>query len=201
MAIETDTSIRGFFVGDFHMRQTKDGRPMLSVRVGQDRSQRLEDGTWEKLEPEFFNIVQFRGAQETFARFQRGDRFVAQGRIQQFEYENRQGQHITGEEFLVTAIGPDTATTRFTIDRNPRNGRRQGTAQGVAAGADAPEATPATPGAVQGEPAGPQQASPAPPSQDPAAADAERARKLATIPSGGISAPAEPQPAGAGRGF
>ena len=121
MDIRTQQSTSGFIVGDLRMQQTKTGEPMLTVRVGQERFEAAEGGGFKQLDSHFFNIVQYgKAAERTFAQFKPGDRFVAEGYTRDFEFTGREGDQITGQEFVVKKIGHDTAWTRYVVDREPR---------------------------------------------------------------------------------
>lgn len=127
MAIKTQQSVSGFIVGFLKLDQTSNGDSRFTARVGQDRFERLENGEFRELDPEYFNIVQFRkAADRSFAAFKPGDRFVAEGYTREFSFTGRDGAEIAGEEFVVKKIGHDTARTNYDVirkEKDPEVGR------------------------------------------------------------------------------
>lgn len=154
MDIKTQNSVSGFIVGDSQLGPTKTGEPRWSVRVGQEQFAAAEGGGFNQLENVYFNLVQFgKAAQRSFAQFKPGDRFVAEGYLKDYEFTNREGEVITGTDFVVRKIGHDTAWTRYIVDREPRSTDRgapehtaqQHTNREHGAGLDAPDAEPSYP--------------------------------------------------------
>lgn len=173
MDIKTQQSTSGFIVGDLRLQQTKDGTPMLTARVGQERFEPDGNNGFRQLDSHFFNLVQYgKSAERSFSQFKPGDRFVAEGYVRDFEYENRDGETITGQEFVVKKVGHDLGRTRYEVDRTPRQ-----------AGAERDGAAPA---AEQGVEQDAPDAEPVPTEQD-AKPKSGRARRLPKIPSSGVA--------------
>ena len=126
MAIRTQQSISGFIATDPQLTMTDRGEARFYARFGQENFHREEDGSFTKLEPSFHNLVMYRAtAERAFERFTKGDSFVAEGYAHEYSYE-RDGQSLSGEEFVAKKIGHDTARTRYEVDRSPRrNGAEQ----------------------------------------------------------------------------
>ena len=126
MAIRTQQSISGFIATDPQLTVTDRGEARFYARFGQENFHREEDGSFTKLEPSFHNLVVYRAtAERAFERFAKGDSFVAEGYAHEYSYE-RDGQSLSGEEFVAKKIGHDTARTRYDVDRSPRrNGAEQ----------------------------------------------------------------------------
>ncbi len=187
--IKTQASTSGFIVGDLRLQQTKDGTPMLTARVGQEQFEADGQGGFIQLDNHYFNIVQYgKSAERSFSQFKSGDRFVAEGFVRDFEYENREGQTIEGKEFVVKKVGHDTARTRYEVDRTPRQpgAEREGAAPSAERGIeqDAPDAEPAP--------------APEPAAEQAGKSRSPRSRKLATIPSSGVaSSSSSREPVGA----
>jgi single-stranded DNA-binding protein len=121
MAIRTQQSISGFIATDPQLTVTDRGEARFYARFGQENFHREEDGSFTKLEPTFHNLVMYRAtAERAFERFAKGDSFVAEGYVHEYSYE-RDGQSLSGEEFVAKKIGHDTARTRYDVDRTPRN--------------------------------------------------------------------------------
>ena len=129
MAIRTQQSISGFIATDPQLTVTDRGEARFYARFGQENFHREEDGSFTKLEPSFHNLVMYRAtAERAFERFTKGDSFVAEGYAHEYSYE-RDGQSLSGEEFVAKKIGHDTARTRYEVDRSPRKGAAQETVQ------------------------------------------------------------------------
>ncbi len=129
MAIRTQQSISGFIATDPQLTVTDRGEARFYARFGQENFHREEDGSFTKLEPSFHNLVMYRAtAERAFERFAKGDSFVAEGYAHEYSYE-RDGQSLSGEEFVAKKIGHDTARTRYEVDRSPRKGAAQETVQ------------------------------------------------------------------------
>lgn len=180
--IKTQHSTSGFIVGDLRLQQTDDGTPMLIARVGQEQFESDGNNGFKQLDNFYFNIVQYgKSAERSFHQFKPGDRFVAEGYVKDFKFENREGVTIEGKEFVAKKIGHDTARTRYTVDRTPRQpaAEREGAAAGVEQPVehDAPDAEPA-------------------PAEPEAKGRSSRSRKLATIPSNGVASSSR-EPVGA----
>ena len=129
MAIRTQQSISGFIATDPQLTVTDRGEARFYARFGQENFHREDDGSFTKLEPSFHNLVMYRAtAERAFERFTKGDSFVAEGYAHEYSYE-RDGQSLSGEEFVAKKIGHDTARTRYEVDRSPRKAASQETVQ------------------------------------------------------------------------
>mgnify|MGYP000984112388 FL=1 len=129
MAIRTQQSISGFIATDPQLTVTDRGEARFYARFGQESFHREDDGSFTKLEPSFHNLVMYRAtAERAFERFTKGDSFVAEGYAHEYSYE-RDGQSLSGEEFVAKKIGHDTARTRYEVDRSPRKAASQETVQ------------------------------------------------------------------------
>lgn len=188
-AIKTQQSISGFIVGDLRVQQIGEGKAMLTARVGQEQFESDGNKGFVQLENFYFNIVQYgKSAERSFGQFQPGDRFVAEGYVRDFKYENREGNTIEGKEFVVKKIGHDTARTRYSVDRTSRQPAVAGD------GATASVAQTVEHDAPDAEPAPAEEA----PVEHAAKGKSARARKLSTIPSSGIaSTSSSKEPVGA----
>ncbi|TXN29814.1 single-stranded DNA-binding protein [Lacisediminihabitans profunda] len=148
MAIRTQQSLSGFIVGDPELTTTSNGDSRFHARIGQEHFQRNEDGSFTQLESTFHDLVQYRKAAErTFERFQKGDNFVAEGYVREYDYDV-DGQSRRGEEFVAKKIGHDTARHTYTVNR------KTPTVEGSAGhGADAVSASPQAAGTGSADPA------------------------------------------------
>ena len=56
-------------------------------------------------------------ARETYARFRKGDSFVASGYIHEYEVESRDGASVIKEEFVARKIGHNVNKTDYVVQR------------------------------------------------------------------------------------
>lgn len=118
MPIHTRPSIRGFIASEPRLSQTEDGDPRVRVRFGQEHSRKEEGGSFTKLDTTFDTLVAYdENALRIADNFVKGDRFVAQGYTRNYTNNNT---GMEGEVFVATGIGPDSAYTRYEIDRSAR---------------------------------------------------------------------------------
>ncbi len=159
MAIRTQQSLSGFVVSDPELNTTSNGDPRFHARIGQEHFQRNEDGSFTQLESTFHDLVQYRKAAErTFERFQKGDNFVAEGYVREYDHEV-DGQSRHGEEFVAKKIGHDAARHTYTVNRktptmdgSPEHGADAASASPQAAGADSANPAPSPPRGNQAKP-------------------------------------------------
>jgi single-strand DNA-binding protein len=124
MAIHTQQSLSGFIVTDPELTITSKGEARFYAKIGQEHFQRNDDGSFTQLESTFHNLVQYRKAAErSYERFQKGDNFVAEGYVHEYDHDvDGQPQH--GEEFVAKKIGHDAARQNYTVNRKtPAAGR------------------------------------------------------------------------------
>ena len=122
MALHTQQSLSGFIASEPQQSITENGDTRFYVRIGQPHFRREDDGSFSELEPSFHDLVTYRAtADRAFARFAKGDSFVAEGYVRTFEVE-RDGAIIEREEFVAKKIGHDLARTNYDVDRSRRPG-------------------------------------------------------------------------------
>jgi single-strand DNA-binding protein len=117
MAIHTQQSLSGFIASDPQLSFTAHGDARFYAKIGQEHYSRNDDGTFTQLDSTFHDLVQYRRAAErSYAAFNKGDKFIAEGYTREYDYEfDGQPQH--GEEFVAKKLGHDTARTTYTVDR------------------------------------------------------------------------------------
>jgi single-strand DNA-binding protein len=92
MSIPTQMSLVGFVASAPELHFTKQGAECCRLRIGVEQWRREVDGEFTKLDPTFHDMVAFEStARETYARFRKGDSFVASGYIHEYEVESRDG--------------------------------------------------------------------------------------------------------------
>src|SRR4051794_30980207 len=82
MSIPTQMSLVGFIASTPELHFTKAGAECCRMRVGIEQWRKEVDGSFTKLDPTFHDMVAFEStARETYARFRKGDSFVASGYV------------------------------------------------------------------------------------------------------------------------
>ena len=141
MPIHTQESLSGFIASDPQLSFTSKGEARFYARIGQEHYQRNDDGTFTQTETTFHDLVMYRRtAERAYEQFAKGDNFIAEGYVHPYSYE-RDGQTVTGEEFVAKRLGHDVARSTYTVER----ARRQAPAvdQSVTQPVEAPPAVPA----------------------------------------------------------
>ncbi|WP_104178369.1 single-stranded DNA-binding protein [Cryobacterium sp. Y50] len=122
MALHTQQSLSGFIASDPQQTITDNGDTRFYVRVGQPHFRHEYSGTFTALEPTFHDLVAYRAtAERALTRFAKGDSFVAEGYVRNFQIE-RDGEVIQRKEFVAKKIGHDLARTNYQVDRTHRAG-------------------------------------------------------------------------------
>ncbi|MWB99028.1 single-stranded DNA-binding protein [Agromyces seonyuensis] len=120
MAIKTQQSLTGFIATEPQRSVNDDGVVRFYARIGQPHFRREPDGTFTELEPTFHDLVAFRSAAEhAFGKFAKGDRFVAEGYVHNYQTE-QSGAIYEREEFIAKRIGHDLTVTNYDVDRTRR---------------------------------------------------------------------------------
>ena len=121
MSMHTQTSTSGFIASDPQLSQTAKGDARFYARFGQEHYRRESDGSFTQLETTYHNMVMFgRSARHAHERFAKGDKFIAEGYVRQYDRSDDNGQPVKAEEFVAKKIGHDLARTRYTVDRPRR---------------------------------------------------------------------------------
>lgn len=117
MSIPTQMSLVGFVASAPELHFTKQGAECCRLRVGVEQWRKEVDGSFTKLDPTFHDMVAFEStARETYARFRKGDSFVASGYIHEYEVDGREGSVIK-EEFVARKIGHNANKTDYVVQR------------------------------------------------------------------------------------
>ena len=123
MAIHTQESVSGFIATAPQMSRTDKGDARMFVKFGQEHFTRNEDGSFTKHETTFHDLVVYRAtAEQAYARFAKGDNFVAEGYVRDYQYKDAEGNLVDGTEFIARKIGHDLARTNYEVDRSRRAG-------------------------------------------------------------------------------
>lgn len=121
MEISTQQSVSGFIASAPQLSYTANGDARFFVKIGQEHFTRNDDGTFTKEETTFHDLVAYRAtAERAHARFAKGDNFVAEGQVRDYQYRDSEGNTIEGSEFIARKIGHDLARTTYEVDRSRR---------------------------------------------------------------------------------
>ncbi|GAA3871446.1 hypothetical protein GCM10022381_13170 [Leifsonia kafniensis] len=151
MAIRTQESLSGFIASDPQLSFTSKGDAKFYARVGREHYVRHDDGSFTQDETSFHDLVMYRrSAERAYEQFAKADSFIAEGYIHPYSYE-KDGQTVTGEEFVAKRLGHDVARTIYTVDRTRRQAAGVEPAAGIAPAASVEQAT----GQSVAEPIGP----------------------------------------------
>ena len=117
MSIPTQMSLAGFIASEPDLHFTTAGAEYLRVRVGVEHWRKEVDGSFTKLDSTFHDMVAFEStAREAYARFRKGDSFVASGYVHEYEVE-RDGGSVIKEEYVARKIGHNVNKTAYEVQR------------------------------------------------------------------------------------
>lgn len=123
MAIKTSQSINGFIASDPWLTHPDGRQARFYTRIGINHYRREDDGTFTQLEPTFHDLIQFgRGAELSAQRFRKGDSFLAQGHVRDYEHFV-EGEKRTDQQFVTNRLAHDPNVTRYNVDRRPHSER------------------------------------------------------------------------------
>jgi single-stranded DNA-binding protein len=111
-------SLVGFMASAPELHFTKAGDECCRTRIGVEQWRKEVDGSFTKLEPTFHDLASFEStARETYARFSKGDSFVASGYIHEYEVKTWGGASVIKEEFVAKKIGHNVNKTDYVVHR------------------------------------------------------------------------------------
>lgn len=129
----------GNLVEDPELRFTASGVAMAKVRFAVNRRYQ-RNGEWQE-ETSFFGGTLWRDAAENAAEsLQKGMRVIVNGRLEQQQWETKEGEKRSTVEVAIDEIGPSLRWATATVTRSPRSGDSYG-------GGGSGQSTPATPAA------------------------------------------------------
>ena len=118
MSIPTQMSLVGFVASAPELHFTSEGKECCRLRVGVEQWRKVADGEFTKLDPTFHDMVAFEStARETYARFRKGDCFVASGHVHEYEVERAGQPSVIREEFVARKIGHNVNRTAYDVQR------------------------------------------------------------------------------------
>lgn len=131
MADNTVTLV-GNLTRDPELRFTTGGRGVASFGIAVSRRYQV-NGEWQE-QTSYFNIVAWGQMGENAAStLTKGMRVVVTGRLEQREYQTREGDKRTAIEINADEIGPSLRWATASVERNPRGEGGQGQGRGPSA--------------------------------------------------------------------
>ena len=125
----------GNLTRDPELRFTTSGRGVASFGIAVGRRYQV-NGEWQE-QTSYFNIVAWgQMGENAAATFTKGMRVIVSGRLEQREYQNREGEKRTAIEINADEIGPSLRWATASVERTPR-GEGGGNAGGARGGSPA----------------------------------------------------------------
>jgi single-strand DNA-binding protein len=116
---DNSITLVGNLTRDPELRFTTGGRGVASFGIAVSRRYQV-NGEWQE-QTSYFNIVAWGQLGENAAStLTKGMRVVVSGRLEQREYQNREGEKRTAIEINADEIGPSLRWATASIERNPR---------------------------------------------------------------------------------
>lgn len=118
MAAQFPIVVEGNLTADPTTGHTKENVPWTRLRLAVDNSRPDGDGGWEQGDPEYHDVVIFRGqAENVAATLRKGDRAIAVGRVRFDTYE-KDGTTFQDHSIVADTVSPSLRFTTVTI--NPK---------------------------------------------------------------------------------
>ncbi len=128
MTITTDAATRvhyrtlaGNITRDPELRFSTKGTPWATCGLAVNPRKRLDDGTYEELPAEFFELVAFGDTAEHLAEsLTKGDRVLATGRIEADTWMTRDGEERTTTTLVCDEVGASLRYASVDVRRTSR---------------------------------------------------------------------------------
>jgi single-strand DNA-binding protein len=118
---ENTITLVGNLTRDPELRFTSGGRAVASFGLAVNRRYQV-NGEW-KDQTSYFNITAWgQLGENAAASFTKGSRVIVTGRLEQREYETREGDKRTAIEIVADELGPSLRWATAQVERNPREG-------------------------------------------------------------------------------
>jgi single-strand DNA-binding protein len=119
MADNTVTLV-GNITRDLELRYTANGRGVASFGLAVSRRYQV-NGEWQE-KVSFFNVVAWDTLGENAAAsLHKGNRIIVNGRLEQREYQTREGEKRTAIEVVADEIGPSLRWATAQVERTTRS--------------------------------------------------------------------------------
>jgi single-strand DNA-binding protein len=133
MASENNVTLVGNLTRDPELRFTQSGRGVASFGLAVNRRYQM-NGEWQE-ETSFFNVVAWGDLGENAsASLNKGSRVVVTGRLQQREYETREGEKRTVVEVIADDLGPSLRWAQAEVNKISRDAADGGSGGGGGGG-------------------------------------------------------------------
>jgi len=134
MASENSVTLVGNLTRDPELRYTQSGRGVASFGLAVNRRYQ-QNGEWQE-QTSFFNITAWGDLGENLAAsVTKGSRVIVTGRLQQREYETREGEKRTIVEVIADEAGPSLRWAQAQVERISRDAADGGSGGGGGGGA------------------------------------------------------------------
>ncbi len=116
---DNSITLVGNLTRDPELRFTTSGRGVASFGIAVGRRYQV-NGEWQE-QTSYFNVTAWgQLGENAAASLHKGTRVVVTGRLEQREYQNREGEKRTAIEINADEVGPSLRWATASIERNPR---------------------------------------------------------------------------------
>jgi single-strand DNA-binding protein len=130
---DNSVTLVGNITREPELRFTGGGKGVASFGLAVNRRYQV-NGEWQE-KVSFFNIVAWDSLGENAAAsLHKGNRIIVSGRLEQREYETREGEKRTVVEIVADEIGPSLRWARAEIERISRDGGSSSSSSAGSAG-------------------------------------------------------------------
>ena len=120
MASENSVTVVGNLTRDPELRYTTGGRGVASFGLAVNRRYQ-QNGEWQE-QTSFFNITAWGDLGENLAAsVNKGSRVIVTGRLQQREYQTKEGENRTIVEIIADEAGPSLRWAQAQVERISRD--------------------------------------------------------------------------------
>ena len=138
MASENSVTVVGNLTRDPELRYTTGGRGVASFGLAVNRRYQ-QNGEWQE-QTSFFNITAWGDLGENLAAsVTKGSRVIVTGRLQQREYQTKEGENRTIVEVIADEAGPSLRWAQAQVERISRDAAPSGGGGGGGGGGHAPD--------------------------------------------------------------
>lgn len=120
----TNEAIHGHVGTDPVLKETANGHPRLSFRVGMPRRVETPEGEWVNTDPHYVTVAMYgKSAQRTAEAIQKGDQVIALGNLREYEVTDPERGPRVMHEFRASRVGHDLNLSTVEVSRRgPRAG-------------------------------------------------------------------------------
>ena len=138
MASENSVTVVGNLTRDPELRYTTGGRGVASFGLAVNRRYQ-QNGEWQE-QTSFFNITAWGDLGENLAAsVSKGARVIVTGRLQQREYQTKEGENRTIVEIIADEAGPSLRWAQAQVERISRDDATSSGGGGGGGGRSAPD--------------------------------------------------------------